>query len=77
MICLGLYRLRDPVKVKDGVPNTKRYVITFPPFNFVLAPTDLVFVLVQFDKRIIKKAKSKEEGGAPSSPRSTSAEMHS
>merc|ERR1712150_447562 len=45
MICLGLYRYRDPEHVKDG----KRYVVTFPPYNFVLAPTDLVFVLMQFD----------------------------
>eukprot|EP00111_Clytia_hemisphaerica_P000002 TCONS_00000002-protein len=50
MICLGLYRFRDSQRMKDKIPSTKRYVITFPPFNFVLDPTDLVFVLMQFEK---------------------------
>eukprot|EP00794_Sanderia_malayensis_P012086 gene12086-13331_t len=50
MICLGLYRYRDNSRPTSGVKSTKRYVITFPEFNFVLAPTDLVFVLMQFDQ---------------------------
>eukprot|EP00795_Rhopilema_esculentum_P008788 gene8788-14818_t len=41
MICLGLYRFRDNSRHTTGIPSTKRYVITFPEFNFVLAPTDL------------------------------------
>jgi len=49
MICLGLYRFRDSQKATLGKPSTKRYVITFPPFNFVLSPNDLVFVLMQFN----------------------------
>ncbi|XP_047144550.1 calcium-activated potassium channel slowpoke isoform X2 [Hydra vulgaris] len=51
MICLGLFRLRD----MEGLQTkcTKRYVITFPAFNFLLAPTDRVFVLMQF--QAIKK----------------------
>ena len=55
MICLGLYRFRDAQRVTSGKPSTKLYVITFPPFNFVLASTDLVFVLMQFEKPKKKK----------------------
>jgi len=55
MICLGLYRFRDSQKSTSGKPSTKRYVVTFPPFNFVLADTDLVFVLMQFEKPKRKK----------------------
>jgi hypothetical protein len=58
MICLGLYRFRDSQRIKSNVPSTKRYVITFPPFNFVLDPTDLVFVLMQFEKPKRQKKKS-------------------
>lgn len=58
MICLGLYRFRDNSRPTTGVPSTKRYVITFPEFNFVLAPTDLVFVLMQFDQAKQKKKKA-------------------
>jgi len=58
MICLGLYRFRDNSRHTTGVPSTKRYVITFPDFNFILAPTDLVFVLMQFDQAKQKKRKS-------------------
>lgn len=57
MICLGLYRFRDAQRASSGIPSTKRYVINFPPFNFVLAPTDLVFVLMQFEKKGKKKKK--------------------
>ena len=60
MICLGLYRYRDP----DHKRSEKRYVITFPFFNFVLAPTDLVFVLMQFDSW--KKKKRSARKMAPS-----------
>ncbi|XP_065651371.1 calcium-activated potassium channel subunit alpha-1 isoform X8 [Hydra vulgaris] len=51
MICLGLFRQRD--KNQLATKSSKRYVITFPEFNFVLAPTDLVFVITQF--HIVKK----------------------
>ena len=47
MICLGLYRLRDLHKKSEG-RSTKRYVITFPPHDFELSPTDKVFVLIQY-----------------------------
>ena len=53
MICLGLFRLRDMQRLRTK--SSKRYVITFPEFNFMLAPTDRVFVLMQF--QAIKKKK--------------------
>ncbi|XP_065651376.1 calcium-activated potassium channel slowpoke isoform X3 [Hydra vulgaris] len=55
MICLGLFRLRDIHRLRTK--STKRYVITFPDFNFMLAPTDRVFVLMQFHA-LRKKRKS-------------------
>lgn len=32
-----------------GVGSSKRYVITNPPGDFTLIPSDMVFVLMQFD----------------------------
>ena len=29
--------------------SNKRYIITAPPSDFILLPSDLVFVLMQFD----------------------------
>ncbi|XP_047459013.1 calcium-activated potassium channel subunit alpha-1a isoform X1 [Mugil cephalus] len=48
MLCFGIYRLRD---AHLGSPSqcTKRYVITNPPYEFELVPTDLIFCLMQFD----------------------------
>ncbi|XP_067225041.1 calcium-activated potassium channel subunit alpha-1-like isoform X7 [Chanodichthys erythropterus] len=48
MLCFGIYRLRD---AHLGSPSqcTKRYVITNPPYDFELVPTDLIFCLMQFD----------------------------
>uniref|UniRef100_A0AAV2JP04 BK channel n=1 Tax=Knipowitschia caucasica TaxID=637954 RepID=A0AAV2JP04_KNICA len=48
MLCFGIYRLRD---AHIGTPTqcTKRYVITNPPYEFELVPTDLIFCLMQFD----------------------------
>uniref|UniRef100_UPI0037E7354F calcium-activated potassium channel subunit alpha-1a isoform X9 n=1 Tax=Semicossyphus pulcher TaxID=241346 RepID=UPI0037E7354F len=48
MLCFGIYRLRD---AHISVPSqcTKRYVITNPPYEFELVPTDLIFCLMQFD----------------------------
>ncbi|XP_036978788.1 calcium-activated potassium channel subunit alpha-1a isoform X13 [Acanthopagrus latus] len=48
MLCFGIYRLRD---AHMTVPSqcTKRYVITNPPYEFELVPTDLIFCLMQFD----------------------------
>merc|ERR1719460_1469815 len=47
MLCIGLYRFRDNSAGPDA-PG-KRYVITNPPNDFNLLPTDQVFVLMQFD----------------------------
>ncbi|XP_051945493.1 calcium-activated potassium channel subunit alpha-1a isoform X4 [Xyrauchen texanus] len=48
MLCFGIYRLRD---AHLGTPSQcmKRYVITNPPYEFELVPTDLIFCLMQFD----------------------------
>ncbi|XP_014424636.2 calcium-activated potassium channel subunit alpha-1 isoform X13 [Pelodiscus sinensis] len=48
MLCFGIYRLRD---AHQSTPSqcTKRYVITNPPYEFELVPTDLIFCLMQFD----------------------------
>ncbi|XP_031434686.1 calcium-activated potassium channel subunit alpha-1a isoform X18 [Clupea harengus] len=48
MLCFGIYRLRD---AHIGAPSicTKRYVITNPPYEFELVPSDLIFCLMQFD----------------------------
>lgn len=50
MVCLGLYRLRDLHKKSQG-RSTKRYVITFPPHDFELSPTDKIFVLIQYNNQ--------------------------
>ncbi|XP_022656001.1 calcium-activated potassium channel slowpoke-like isoform X4 [Varroa destructor] len=54
MLCIGLYRFRDTSANNGnegggGGGSTKRYVITNPPAEFQLLPTDMVFVLLQFD----------------------------
>lgn len=38
ILCIGLYRLRDPQQSE----STKRYVITNPPYHFLLLPSDKV-----------------------------------
>ncbi|XP_062319417.1 calcium-activated potassium channel subunit alpha-1a isoform X10 [Osmerus eperlanus] len=48
MLCFGIYRLRD-AHLTIPSPCTKRYVITNPPYEFELVPTDLIFCLMQFD----------------------------
>ncbi|CAG0884286.1 unnamed protein product [Cyprideis torosa] len=62
MLCIGLYRTLDLRGDVTGPPqdrlrdtnsspdsSSKRYVITAPPGDFVLLPTDRVYVLQQFD----------------------------
>merc|ERR1712106_976019 len=53
MLCIGLYRLRDAAKILQNPEETtsKRYVITNPPFDFGLLPTDQVFVFIHWNKR--------------------------
>ena len=41
-------RLRDCHSVSDT--TSKRYIITAPPSDFLLLPSDMVFVLMQFDQ---------------------------
>ncbi|KAF2899402.1 hypothetical protein ILUMI_06771, partial [Ignelater luminosus] len=47
MLCIGLYRFRDTSNSCDA--SSKRYVITNPPDDFQLLPSDQAFVLMQFD----------------------------
>ncbi|KAK2178295.1 hypothetical protein NP493_549g01037 [Ridgeia piscesae] len=42
ILCIGLYRFRDRVTTSQR-PSSKRYVITNPPDDFTLQPTDKVF----------------------------------
>ncbi|XP_063705811.1 calcium-activated potassium channel slowpoke isoform X2 [Culicoides brevitarsis] len=55
MLCIGLYRFRDTSSSCDA--SSKRYVITNPPDDFSLLPTDQVFVLMQFDPGLEYKPK--------------------
>jgi len=50
MLCIGLYRLRDAALTTVDA-TSKRYVITNPPFDFGLLPTDQVFVFIHWNKR--------------------------
>merc|ERR1719186_2080017 len=51
MLCIGIYRLKDSsTTTTDG--SFKRYVITNPPFNFTLQPTDQVYAILQYDTGI-------------------------
>lgn len=47
MLCIGLYRYKDPSI--SGEASSKRFVITNPPADYSLLPSDRVFVLMQFD----------------------------
>lgn len=52
MLCIGLYRFRDTSSSCDA--SSKRYVITNPPDDFSLLPTDQVTLRCQiFCYRII------------------------
>ena len=41
ILCIGLYRFRDTTEASSS-PSSKRYVITNPPEDFKLLPTDQV-----------------------------------
>ncbi|XP_041970372.1 calcium-activated potassium channel slowpoke isoform X23 [Aricia agestis] len=62
MLCIGLYRFRDTSSSCDA--SSKRYVITNPPDDFCLLPTDQVFVLMQFDPGVEYRA-SRRAGATP------------
>ncbi|KAL0882149.1 hypothetical protein ABMA27_000704 [Loxostege sticticalis] len=61
MLCIGLYRFRDTSSSCDA--SSKRYVITNPPDDFSLLPTDQVFVLMQFDPGVEYRS-SRRQGSA-------------
>ncbi|XP_026737005.1 calcium-activated potassium channel slowpoke isoform X17 [Trichoplusia ni] len=64
MLCIGLYRFRDTSSSCDA--SSKRYVITNPPDDFSLLPTDQVFVLMQFDPGVEYRS-SRRAGSATGS----------
>ncbi|XP_061711337.1 calcium-activated potassium channel slowpoke isoform X4 [Cydia pomonella] len=64
MLCIGLYRFRDTSSSCDA--SSKRYVITNPPDDFILLPTDQVFVLMQFDPGVEYRS-SRRAGSATGS----------
>ena len=47
ILCIGLYRFRDTSSTLQR-PSSKRYVITNPPDDFPLLPTDKVSVCVLY-----------------------------
>ncbi|CAG2161085.1 unnamed protein product [Oppiella nova] len=47
MLCIGIYRFRDTTGTAEA--SSKRYVITNPPNELILIPSDMIFVLLQFD----------------------------
>merc|ERR1719354_511773 len=49
MLCIGLYRFRDTANAFDA--SSKRYVITNPPTDFTLLPSDQVYVLQPFERQ--------------------------
>jgi hypothetical protein len=57
MLCWGVYRYRDAQygMTKVANPSNKRYVICNPSADFRLMPTDLVYVLQQFNPNQNKK----------------------
>merc|ERR1719309_470240 len=50
MLCIGLYRLRDST-LATAEASSKRYVITNPPYDFGLLPTDQVYLLLPFERK--------------------------
>ncbi|XP_025208800.1 calcium-activated potassium channel slowpoke isoform X6 [Melanaphis sacchari] len=64
MLCIGLYRYRFRDRSSSCDASSKRYVITNPPDDFSLMPTDQVFVLMQFDPGLEYKPTSRNGGRA-------------
>ncbi|XP_059468927.1 calcium-activated potassium channel slowpoke isoform X6 [Neocloeon triangulifer] len=63
MLCIGLYRYRFRDTSSSCDASSKRYVITNPPDDFQLLPTDQVFVLMQFDPGLEYKPSRSGNGG--------------
>ncbi|XP_076348972.1 calcium-activated potassium channel slowpoke-like isoform X2 [Tachypleus tridentatus] len=59
MLCIGLYRFRDTSSGCEA--SSKRFVITNPPAEFTLLPSDVVYVLLQFDPGMEYKPNRGEE----------------
>ncbi|XP_022242664.1 calcium-activated potassium channel slowpoke-like [Limulus polyphemus] len=59
MLCIGLYRFRDTSSSCEA--SSKRFVITNPPAEFTLLPSDVVYVLLQFDPGMEYKPNRGEE----------------
>jgi potassium large conductance calcium-activated channel subfamily M alpha protein 1 len=61
MLCWGVYRFKDSeiTGTKAIRPSSKRYVICNPDADFRLLPTDLVYVLQQFDPSPVKRTPTK------------------
>lgn len=60
MLCWGVYRFKDSENngPKTARPSSKRYVICNPDADFRLLPTDLVYVLQQFDPTPVRSSTS-------------------
>lgn len=60
MLCWGVYRFVDSENCRDKHtrPSSKRYVICSPDSHFQLLPTDLIYVLSQFDPSSLDTNKS-------------------
>lgn len=43
MLCIGVYRYRDTTATEA---SSKRYVITNPPIEFILMPSDMVSIVL-------------------------------
>ena len=58
MLCWGVYRFVDSENSgnKYNRPSSKRYVICSPDSHFQLIPTDLIYVLSQFDPSSLSKS---------------------
>ncbi|XP_036429921.1 calcium-activated potassium channel subunit alpha-1a isoform X1 [Colossoma macropomum] len=75
MLCFGIYRLRD-AHLSTPSQCTKRYVITNPPYEFELVPTDLIFCLMQFDHNAGQSRASHSSHSSHSSSKKSSS-VHS
>jgi hypothetical protein len=62
MLCWGVYRFIDSeVTIKNRQrPRSKRYVICSPDADFKLLPTDLIYVLKQFNNDYNKMYKNEK-----------------
>uniref|UniRef100_A0A6G1SEK4 Calcium-activated potassium channel slo-1 n=2 Tax=Aceria tosichella TaxID=561515 RepID=A0A6G1SEK4_9ACAR len=67
MLCIGIYRVKDPTGT-EPTASSRRYVITNPPGDFALMPSDLIFVLLQFDPGLEYHNKSSKGPGKTISP---------